>query len=151
LAHNPARVPSMCDHQRGCLCAPETFLCGRGYAGRCKIIHVTICYMTCIHNVRVPGRGFRPVRAGICNILYLNFREFSFRDCPKSALSSAPPRVLSIYGAQNGPERDFQRSLRLRRTYLRDFSDSLSTKFMNSQAKSPLGGNKDLADQDEVP
>ncbi len=43
------------------------------HSSLCKIMHVTACYMTCIHNVKAPGRGFRPIRAGLCSFLDLNF------------------------------------------------------------------------------
>jgi hypothetical protein len=54
------------------------FAQGRSYPGFCKLMHVTARYMTCIHNVKVPGRGFKSIRAGLCRMLHLNFREFIF-------------------------------------------------------------------------
>jgi hypothetical protein len=51
---------------------------GRSYRGLCKLMHVTACYMTCIHNVKVPGRSFGPIRAELCKMLDMNFGEFIF-------------------------------------------------------------------------
>jgi hypothetical protein len=34
--------------------------------------------MPCMHDVKAPGRGFRPIRAGLCRMLDLNFGEFLF-------------------------------------------------------------------------
>jgi len=33
-----------------------------------------------MHDVKALGRGFRPIRAALCRMLDLNFREFLFSD-----------------------------------------------------------------------
>ncbi len=41
-----------------------------------KIMQVTACYMPCMHHVSASRLPLGPVRAEVCEMLDLNFREF---------------------------------------------------------------------------
>jgi hypothetical protein len=53
-------------------------LCGRGYPGFSKLMHVTACCMTCGHHVAASGGLFSGYPGRIYEALDLNFREFLF-------------------------------------------------------------------------
>jgi hypothetical protein len=45
-----------------------------------KIMHVTACYMSCMHHVNASPPALGPVRLRVCEMLDTDFREFLFYD-----------------------------------------------------------------------
>src|SRR5215212_10104232 len=70
-----------------------------------------------------PERGRGCVPRPFLSPLFTELLRETVREVFRAPLQ---PQILPLFGAQIGPERDFQRSVGLRCNHLRDFSDSLS-------------------------